>query len=149
MEQTLQALGGILLKAIPTICLLLVLHFYLKAMLFGPLDKVLKHRDQLTSGARKVAEETLAATEQKAQQYETKLREARAEVYKQQEETRKRWLQDQATQLAEAHTSNAVAVKAARESIAVEAAAARQNLVETSSMLAGQIAKAVLAGRAG
>ena len=36
MEQTLQALAGILLKAIPTIFLLLFLYFYLKLMLFGP-----------------------------------------------------------------------------------------------------------------
>src|SRR6266853_3081993 len=98
MEQTIQALGGILLKAIPTIVILIILHFYFKAMLFGPLDKVLKQRDQLTSGARQAAEDTLAATERKAQEYEVKFREARAEVYKHQEETRQQWLKDQAVQ---------------------------------------------------
>jgi F-type H+-transporting ATPase subunit b len=148
MEQTIQALGGILLKAVPTIVILILLHFYFKAMLFGPLDKVLKQREQLTSGAKKVAEETLASTERKAEEYEVKFREARAEVYKQQEETRKQWLQDQAGQLAQAHTNQETAVKAAKQSISVEASAARQNLVETSSVLAGEIAKAVLSGSA-
>src|SRR5215475_4677341 len=98
MEQTIQALGGILLKAIPTVVILIFLHFYLKFMLFKPLAKVLKERDALTAGARKAAEQSLAAAERKAQEYEAKFRDARAEVYKQQEETRKVWLQDQAAQ---------------------------------------------------
>ena len=149
MEQTLQALGGILLKAIPTIFLLLLLHFYFKAMLFGPLEKVLRQRDELTEGARKAADQSLAAAERKAQEYEAKLREARAEVYRQQEETRRKWLEDQAAQTAEAHTRMASGVREAKEQIASEAAAARQALLESSSALADQIATAVLARRAG
>ena len=50
MDQTLHALGGILLKSIPTVVLLLFLYFYLKSMLFGPLTRVLKQRDELTAG---------------------------------------------------------------------------------------------------
>src|SRR5260370_16969179 len=91
MEQTLQALSGILLKAIPTVFLLIILHFYLKAMLFRPLQKVLKQREELTAGARRAAEQSLAAAERKAQDYKTKLRDPRAEVYKEQEETRRRF----------------------------------------------------------
>jgi F-type H+-transporting ATPase subunit b len=149
MEQTLQALGGILLKAIPTIFLLLLLHFYFKAMLFGPLEKVLRQRDELTEGARKAADQSLAAAERKAQEYEAKLREARAEVYRQQEETRRKWLEDQSAQIAEAHARMAAAVRQAKEQISSEAAAAQQVLLESSSALADQIATAVLARRAG
>jgi F-type H+-transporting ATPase subunit b len=149
MEQTLHALGGILLKAIPTVCLLLLLHFYLKAMLFGPLEEVLKRRDQLTGGARKAAEQSLAAAERKAQEYEARLREAKAEVYRQQEETRRRWLEDQAAHIAQAHERTAGAVRQAKEQIAAEAAAARQSLLGSSGALADQIAAAVLARRAG
>src|SRR5438132_1787686 len=111
MEQTLQALGGILLKAVPTVCLLLLLHFYLKGMLFGPLERVLKQRDELTEGARKAAREGLAAAERKAQEYEARLREARAEVYRHQEETRRRWLDEQSARIAEAHEKTAGAVR--------------------------------------
>src|SRR6202045_85850 len=102
MEQTIQALGGVLLKAIPTICLLLLVHVYLKFMLFGPLEKVLKQRAELTEGARKSAEQSLAAADRKQQEYETKFREARAEVYRLQEETRRGWLEDQAALIAAA-----------------------------------------------
>jgi len=148
MEQTVQALGGILLKAIPTIILLIVLHFYLKAMLFGPLDRMLKQRRELTEGAREVAENSLAAATRKAEEYEAKLRDARAAVYKQQEEIRKRWLEEQAQQVAEARASSESAVKAAREALALDADAARKSLQETSKTVADQIVATVLGRRA-
>jgi len=149
MEQTLQALGGILLNAVPTILILIFLHFYLKFMLFRPLQRTLKQREELTAGARRAAEQSLAAAERKAQEYEAKFREARAEVYKQQEETRKSWLQDQAAQVSQARARTEAQVKDARYQIAQEAAAARQNLLETANTLADQIANRVLARRAG
>jgi F-type H+-transporting ATPase subunit b len=148
MEQTLQALGGILLKSIPTIILLIVLHFYLKAVLFGPLDRVMQKRRELTEGARKLAEDSLAAATRKAEEYEAKLREARAAVYKQQEEIRKGWLEDQAAQAAQARTRSEAAVKAAREGIAAEAAEARKSLQDSSGAVADQIVATVLGRRA-
>jgi F-type H+-transporting ATPase subunit b len=148
MEQTLHALAGILQKAALTIGLLLLLHFYLKAMLFGPLEKVLKERDRLTKGAREAGARSLAAADKKTQEYEAKLREARAEVYKEQEEIRRRWLEDQASDVAQARERNAAAVRKAREEIAAEAAAARRSLTESSGALADEIATTVLAGRA-
>ena len=102
MEKTLHDLAALFVNAIPTVCLLILLHFYLKAMLFRPLEKVLKQREDLTEGARKVAEQSLAAAERKEQAYQEKLREARAEVYRAQEETRRRWLEDQAAQIGRA-----------------------------------------------
>jgi len=147
MEQTVQALGGILLKAIPTVILLIILHFYLKAVLFGPLDRVLKQRRELTEGARKIAEDSLAAATRKAEEYEAKLRDARAAVYKQQEEIRKRWLEEQANDVAEARARSESAVKAAREAIAQDAEAARKSLEETSKAVADQIVAAVLGRR--
>ena len=149
MEQTLQALGGILLKAIPTVILLLILHAYLRAVLFAPLEKMLQQRAELTDGARKAADQSLAAAEAKAQEYETKLREARAVVYKEQEETRRRWLEDQSAQLAQTRSSTDAAVRKAKEELATEAGAARASLARTSSALADQIATSLLSGRAG
>ena len=148
MEQTLHALAGILQKAALTVALLLLLHFYLKAMLFGPLEKVLKERDRLTKGAREAGARSLAAADKKTQEYEAKLREARAEVYKEQEEIRRRWLEDQASEVAQARERNAAAVRKAREEIVAEAAAARRSLTESSGALADEIATTVLAGRA-
>jgi len=148
MEQTLQALGGILLKAIPTVVLLIILHFYLKAVLFGPLDRVMQKRRELTEGARKIAEDSLAAATRKADEYEAKLRDARAAVYKQQEEIRKRWLDEQAQQVAEARARSESTVKSAREAIAQDVAAARKSLQDTSTVVADQIVATVLGKRA-
>lgn len=148
MEQTFQALGGVLLKAIPTVLILLFLHFYFKIMLFRPLRKVLQEREELTDGARQAAERSRTAAEEKAQEYERMFREARAGVYRQQEETRKRWLEDQAAQIAEARARTGAVVKEARFQIASEAASARQNLLETSNTVADQIASRILARRA-
>jgi len=147
MQETLQSLGGILLKAIPTVVLLIILHFYLKAMLFGPLDRVMRKRRELTEGARKTAEDSLAAATRKADEYEAKLRDARAVVYKQQEEIRKRWLEEQARQVAEARTRSESTVKTAREGIAQDVAAARQSLQDTSAAVAEQIVATVLGKR--
>jgi F-type H+-transporting ATPase subunit b len=148
MEQTLEALGGILLKAIPTAVIFILLYFYFKAMLFCPLDNVLKQRQELTEGARKAAEGSLAAAERKAQEYEAKLRDARSLVYKDQEETRRLWLEEQATLIAKARADSENTVKDARFAIASEAASARQSLLATSEELAERIAVAVVGRRA-
>ena len=96
MEQTLQGLVEILIKAIPTALFFIILNIVFRFWIFAPLRKVLKDREELTAGARKAAEDSLAAAERKVQEYEAKLRGAHAEVYREQEETRKRWLADQA-----------------------------------------------------
>src|SRR5260370_26910835 len=135
MEHILQSLAGILLIAIPTICLLLFLSFYLKATLFSPLTKVLKQRDELIEGARLAADQSLREAERKVQEYEAKIREARAEIYREQEMTRAQWLADQAAQLAEARERAGAATAKAKEQMAEEAAASRQNLIESSGAL--------------
>src|SRR6266481_242317 len=115
MEQMLQSLAGILLKAIPTICLLLFLYFYLKAMLFSPLTRVLKQRDELTEGTRRAADQSLRDAGQKVQEYEAKIREARAEIYREQELTRAQWLADQAAQMTAARERTGAATTEAKE----------------------------------
>ncbi|HTM15027.1 MAG TPA: ATP synthase F0 subunit B [Bryobacteraceae bacterium] len=148
MEQTLHALAGILLKSIPTVVLLLFLYFYLKLMLFGPLARVLKQREELTAGTRHAAQNSLKDAERKVQEYEAKMREARAEVYREQEETRKRWITDQASQIDSARERAGQTVQQAKEQMTVEITAARQSLAESAGVLADQIATTVLARRA-
>lgn len=148
MEQMVQALGGILLKAIPTSVLLLLLYAYFKAMLFGPLEKIQKQRQELTEGARQTAAQSLAKAEKKAQEFEAKLQDARSQVYKEQEEQRRKWLEAQAAQIAEARAQQEKVVKDAKFALAAESAGARQALLDTSGQLADQIAAAVISRRA-
>src|SRR6266481_4173374 len=102
MESTLQALGGILLKAIPTLVLLLILLVYLRWMFFRPLEKVLAQRKAATHGARQSAEALLAKADQTAAAVEGELRNAREAIYQEQEEARRRLLAEQSTVLDEA-----------------------------------------------
>lgn len=133
-----------MLTAIPTICLFVLLYFYIKAMLFRPLEKVLAERDALTEGAKRTAESSLAAAERKQQEYEQKFAEARAQVYKIQEETRRKWLDDQAAQVGEARKRMEESVRAAKDQIAAEGATAREGLAAASAELADKIATAIM-----
>lgn len=148
MEATLNALGGILLNAIPTFLLFLLLHFYLKSVFFGPMEKVLHERDEATAGARRKAQESLAKAEEKSRQYEETLRNARTEIYKEQEEQRKLWQAEQAAQIADAATKSKAALAAAHQQLAGETATARQTLEGEARELAAKIASQVLEGRA-
>ena|SRR5215472_9838959 len=149
MEQTLQALGGLILQAIPTILLLVLVYYFLKLMLFTPLDRVLRERDSLTAGARKGAQESLVAAERKQKEYEQRFAEARAEVYKAQEETRRKWLEDQGAQVGAERDRMQAKVETEKQRIAGEAASTRENLTLPSAELAGQIADSILARKAG
>jgi F-type H+-transporting ATPase subunit b len=144
MEQTIQALGGLMQKAVPTILFLILLFWYFRAMLFKPLGRILKERGELTEGARLAAEKSLKLAEAKQQEYERKFTEARAEVYKIQEETRRKWLDEHAVQVADARKRSEAAVRQAKDEIAKEAADTRANLTETSAGLAQEIVSMIL-----
>jgi F-type H+-transporting ATPase subunit b len=148
MEATLNALGGILLNAIPTFVLIIFLHFYLKSVFFQPLEKVLQERDEATAGARKRAEESLRVAEEKARQHEQVLRDARGAVYNEQEEQRKKLLAEQSAQIAEAASKTKALVAAAREQLAAETAVAKKTLESESGQTATKIVDSILAGRA-
>jgi F-type H+-transporting ATPase subunit b len=147
MDQTLKALGAILLNAIPTFLLILLLHFYLKSVFFKPLEKALKERDEATRGARHRAQDALARAEAKARQFEETIRERRGELYREQEELRRQMRQEQESQLAEAAAGSKAEVESHKAQIAAETEAARQALEAESRVLAARIAAGILQGR--
>src|SRR6266446_5372445 len=102
MDETLRALGGILLRAIPTFLLVVLLHFYLKFIFFKPLQRVLGQRYEATEGARKMAESSLARAAEKAAEYEAALRAARGETYKELEQMRRQLQEERAAGVREA-----------------------------------------------
>jgi len=144
MEATLQALGGILLKAIPTICLLVVVLIYLRWMFFGPLEKILAQRREASSGAIKNAEALLAKAEQTAASIEAQLRKAREEIYQEQETARKEWIAAQTGQLDQARQQSRELLQQARQQLAAETEVAKRALAATADTLADQIARSLL-----
>ena len=144
MDSTLQALGQIVLRGLPTFFLLLLLHFYLKRTFFAPLDKVLAERFEATTGARKQAESAMARAEAKAREYEEAIRAARTEVYKDNEAMRKQWREQQSVMLAEARAKSETAVAVAKAEMAGDVRTARENLQADSDRIADGIVAAIL-----
>jgi F-type H+-transporting ATPase subunit b len=149
MDATLHALGGLLLRAIPTVLLIILLNLYLKAVFFGPLKNILKQRQEATKGAREAAEASARRAADKTTEYEAALQRARADLYKEQEEARRKWLADQARLIEEARAQSHQTLHGAKGSIEAEGAAAKRDLEGQSASLAEQISRLVLEGRAG
>src|SRR5205823_2868478 len=120
MDAMLHALGGILLRAVPTFLLVIVLHFYLKSIFFKPLEKVLHARYEATEGARKLAEQSLAQAAAKTAKYEEALRAAKAELYVAQENLHKQLQERGAVAALDARKSAEAAVKQARDLLAAD-----------------------------
>ncbi len=148
MDAILNALGGLLLKALPTFLLLLLLHLYLKRVFYRPLEKVLQARFQSTEGARKLAAESMQRASKKAAEYEAAIREARAGIYQEQEEARRQWRNMQAESLAEARRAADSRIKEAKAQIASEAVGVRRTLEAQTETLAARIVESLLEGKA-
>jgi F-type H+-transporting ATPase subunit b len=144
MESTLIALGGILLRAVPTFLLVVLLHFYLKSVFFKPLEKVLHKRYEATEGARKLAEESLQRAAEKTTQYEAAIRAAKAEIYQSQEKLHKQLQEREAADVLSARQRADAAVQQSKAELAQDVAAAQASLSADSDALAEQIAESIL-----
>jgi F-type H+-transporting ATPase subunit b len=144
MDAMLHALGGILLRAVPTFLLVILLHFYLKIVFFKPLEKVLHQRYEATEGARKLAEQSLEQAAAKTASYEAQLRAAKAEMYQAQEQLHKQLQEREAAAVAEARVHAETAIKQAKQQLAADVEAAKTTIASESESLANQIAETIL-----
>jgi F-type H+-transporting ATPase subunit b len=144
MESTFNALGQLLLKAVPTIVLLLVVHFYLKWMFFRPMAGVLAKRREATEGQRESAEALRGKADEQTRSIEEQLRQARAAIYQEQEEARKRWTADHDAQLDQARQQAREVIHQSKQQLDAEAAEARSKLEPYAVTLADQITATLL-----
>ena len=147
MGDIISTVGELLLKAVPTIVLVVFLYFFMKSMLFDPLAKVLAEREAKTAGARDSAAASLKRADEKAAALESSLRDAKGELYKEQEATRRQWLDDQSGQLKDARTKAEAMIGAAKTDIAAQSESAKASLAAQSEALADHIAKSLLENR--
>jgi len=137
-------LSELFLQAVPTVLIILHFYFILRALFFKPLLAVMAERDARTAGAQKAAEAAQAAAAEKVKQYQEALKQARGQVYAEQEAARKKLLDERAAQLKEARAKASAEVSAAKERIAGELAAARREVEATVSQLSAEIARRIL-----
>jgi len=144
MESTLIGLGQLLLKAAPTIFLLLVVHFYLKRMFFGPMGEVLAKRRAATDGLKESADAMRAQAAGQTKSIEDQLRKAREEIYREQEDARRRWTGEQGAQLDEARQQARDLIHQSKLQLEGETSTAKSQLAGTSDSLADQIVNNLL-----
>jgi F-type H+-transporting ATPase subunit b len=144
MDKTLQQLGELLLGAVPTVILLALLYALYTAIVHKPLQRALAERRSKTEGAVEKSRADIAAAEARTSEYEQKLREARAAVFRAQEARRQAALQARTNALNEARSKAQVQVQAAKADIERDRAAAEQALPAESAALAQEIARRVL-----
>ena len=149
MQETLRQIGELLLNSIPTIVCLLVLWTAYTFMVHAPLRQVLAKRRALTEGAVEQARKEIASAEARTAEYEQKLREARAQIFRTQESYNKRVMDERAKALAEARKQADQMIKSARQTVQQEVEAAKAGLDKQADTLADQVIQTVLRPAAG
>src|ERR1700704_773691 len=144
MPAIVHQLGELFLQAVPTVLIILLFYFILRALFFKPLLQVMAERDSRTAGARKAAEAAQAAAAEKVKQYQEALKQARGQVYAEQEAARKKLLDERAAEIKDARALAAGEVSAAKKRVAAELAAARRDLEATVAQLSAEIARRIL-----
>jgi F-type H+-transporting ATPase subunit b len=137
-------LGELFLQAVPTVLIILFFYFILRALFFKPLLQVMAEREARTVGGQKAAEAAQVAAAEKVKQYQDALRQARGQVYAEQEAARKKLLDERAVQLKEARAKAAGEVSAAKDRVARELAAASRDVEATVAELSAEIARRIL-----
>src|ERR1700759_4868911 len=117
MDQTLQQLGELLLGAVPTIILLTLLYALYTTIVHKPLRRVLDERRSKTEGAVEKSKADIAAAEARTSDYEQRLREARAAIFRSQEANRQAGMQARATAVKEARKRAQAQVQAGKAGI--------------------------------
>jgi F-type H+-transporting ATPase subunit b len=144
MDQTLHQLGELLLGAVPTVILLAILYALYTSIVHKPLQRVLEERRSKTEGAVEKSRADIAAAVARTAEYEQKLREARAAVFRAQEAKRQAALQARANAVAQVRSRAQAQVQAAKTDIEKDRASAQEALHGEAAALAQEIVRRVL-----
>ena len=131
-------------QVVPIVLILLVFYAVLRVLFFKPLLRVIAEREARTIGAQKAAEAAQKAAAEKVKQYQDALKQARTEIYIEQEGARKKVLDERAALLKEARAKAAGFVSAERERIAREVLAAQREIESGITPFAALVARRVL-----
>lgn len=144
MDVIFKQLGDLLIGSIPTAIIFIFLVLAYRFLLYGPLTRTLAERRERTQGALEKAAVAIAAADAKAQEYEAKLRAARAEIFKHREQLMQQWNAERDRALASARLAAQERVRAAESTLKAQAAEARKQIEGSTEQLASQILRAIL-----
>jgi len=126
------------------VILLALLYLLYTTMVHKPLRRVLEERRSKTEGAVEKSRADIAAAEARTSEYEQRLREARATVFRAQEARRKAALDARTAALNEARNKAQAQVHAAKADIQKDRDAAQHGLQAEAQALAAEIMRRVL-----
>lgn len=144
MDQTLNQLGELLLGAVPTVILLGLLYALYTTIVHKPLRRVLEERRSKTEGAVEKSKADIAAADARTSEYEQRLREARAAVFRAQEARRQAALQARSNAVSQARSKAQEQVQMAKTNIESDRVAAEKGLQAQVEGLAREIVRRVL-----
>jgi len=144
VDQLLRQIGDLALGSVPTIIIFVFLLIAYRFVLYGPLMRTLAERRERTIGAVEKAHAAIAAADAKTQEYEAKLRAARAEIFHRRELQLQQWNTQRDAAVAAARQAAHERIASARQAIEAEVAEARQHVEASVGVLADQIMRAVL-----
>jgi len=144
MPSLVHQLGELFLRAVPVAVIVLIFYAVMRVLFFQPLLKVMAERDARTLGAQKAAEAAQAAAAAKEREYQEAFKRAHAKVYGEQEEARKKLMDERAAQLKEARAKADAEVGTAKERVSAELAGAKKEIEGTAPQLSAEIARRVL-----
>ena len=148
MQEILNQLGDLLLGSVPTVIFFLILLAAYAVLVRKPLEKVLADRHVRTGGAMDEARAAIAAAEEKTAAYETRMRDARAEIFAARAARQKASSTARDKALAEARDASQRRIAAARESVERSGAEARTQIEEGAAALSARVIAAILPHRA-
>ena len=144
MDEVLNQVGGLFLRAIPTMVIFSLLWWAYRVLVHNRLVAVLAERRERTEGAMEKARADIAAAEASTHDYEQRIRDAKLGVYKAQEARRRQHLEARTAMLAEARRMAEERVQAARKAIERDVAQAKVGLQAETDALASEIIRTVL-----
>jgi F-type H+-transporting ATPase subunit b len=144
MDELLRQLEDLFIGSVPTLILFVVLVLSYRFILYGALIKVRAERRERTVGAIEKSRQAIAAADVRTQEYEAKLRAARAEILRQREQRIQQRNAEKDSALDAARLAAHQRVHEARTALEAQAADARKQIEVTAGQLAAQVLAAVL-----
>ena len=129
--------------------LFIVLVFVLNRILFRPIGRVLDERQTLTEGAANEARAARRSYDTRLAEYETTIRQARAESYKHSEQERAAAVEERRHLIDEAKLHAHEQIERAKQEIEQQVVQARSALESESRQIAERISRTVLGRTAG
>lgn len=144
MDETLHELGRLLLGSVPTVILLACVYGMYTVVVHRPLQQVLEKRRAATEGAIEKSRADVAAADARTSEYEQRLREARAAVFRAQEARRQTALDWRMKAVQQAREKARTEVAVAKQTIEADRTAAERTLQAEAETLAQEIIRRVL-----